>query len=770
MAKILTKEDADALTTHQYHCIRLCLICNCKLKCHSPFSHLAGVKHKIPVPESCRVPNPNFILNFEKVYKTKFIFESKDFPTLICRGCVENIRQVAAGKRKTPPTFAGFPSETQNYRTRLFTAHCAGEDNNFDCTFCAKSSTTIIDTQGIGRAPKSKSTSRVRVCNQPFGPDGAICQVLIGPGRPSHTCGVTANVSHATNVARLSLTEEQVASTLLHRLEKAKKKLDKTLKTSQILELELKNVHGRPTRVTRVKNDERAKNNANKEIKIEDLLDLQRSKYMPDNRVQDMIRLVKKSGGKTVGYREYHSYVRELLFETHGTSHHWLPFTFTKSQNEKEKIVEKYAIEEKNEHLAELKVNKTIKNVSPGDKGNYKCLKYCGVAFVSDMRHLIQQIMYFRNIKEENLVIKFQADGGGGTTKLSAQFHDINDLKKKNYIANSCQTLIILAETVTDESAETLEVMWQLLGLDYWLKKYTCCWVSDLKLMNIMMGLTGGNARHACCLCDKNFMDKNPYESANARDFEIWKKRISDIPNDAKKAKKMAKDNFSVERKPVSMELIEHPEQVMPPEFHMYECVINKVGEHLKSRDEVELIARWEGNIHQVGYQGGKYTGNLCSQLLDRRAILEEKYPDIATMLEIFHILTKHLFTCGPISTAMLDHYSEMMDLFKEAWQKTEMSVTHKVHYMIFHAIDTMRTWNLKLGSLSEQDGESLHHYFEEYRNYTSNHSNHLSAPLEKWNRERLRKHPKKYASKRPDDPTEEDLVEIIEKFGIALL
>ena len=48
--------------------------------------------------------------------------------------------------------------------------------------------------------------------------------------------------------------------------------------------------------------------------------------------------------------------------------------------------------------------------------------------------------------------------------------------------------------------------------------------------------------------------------------------------------------------------------------------------------------------------------------------------------------------------------------------------------------------------------------------------SNHLSAPLEKWNRERLRKHPKKYASKRPDDPEEEDLVEIIEKFGIALL
>ena len=87
---------------------------------------------------------------------------------------------------------------------------------------------------------------------------------------------------------------------------------------------------------------------------------------MPDNRVQDMIRLVKKSGGKTVSYSEYHSYVRELLFETHSTSYHWLPFTFTKSQNEKEKIIEKYAIEEKNEHLAELKVNKTIKKCIPG--------------------------------------------------------------------------------------------------------------------------------------------------------------------------------------------------------------------------------------------------------------------------------------------------------------------------------------------------------------------------------------------------------------------
>ena len=765
--KIETPEQANNLSRHQYFSMRFCMICRKSLTLKRLFKNAGNPHHTFPDYTTCRLPNENFITNFEICYKRDFVEQSVNFPTFICNGCHSSVSACARGKRNNPPEFQRFYSEDYEFKSkRSLTQHFECEElDEYPCSICEAGGADYVMSQPPA-AKKVKTGPKARFCDQPYGPNNEfICQVRVGPGLNKHTCGVVANTHHIVKMAEIAGCQDQVVNEIHRKKEAILKKLKKA-KRNEDLVITYKNLHGKASSYSRRRNTQRLENKNNKKLGITELINIQRTQFLPDIKMSQLISNVKKADGKVEDYTKYHQYLCDQLPDCHHVNYAWLPVKITKSQNDKEHLIKKYEVDMDLVHLHELKPNMSLRNVSFNEKTNkFEAERYCAIAYVSDFDQLMSQIKYHRKISDDDdILIKIQADGGGGTTKLACQIHTKKDLATKSYMANSLTTLLVLAETHADESSHVMKQMWELLQLESLCANYDVVWVSDLKLMNIMMGLTSGNAKFFCCKCDKDSNDCKPFECAQARNLSEWKIRVDNIPKI-----KEPKKNFSVERAPISWELVKNTHHIIPPELHICEGVINKTHGFLKDAGEIDLLSEWESDIHAKGYQGGKFTGNLCRQLLARRKVLEDKYPDIAFMLDIFYDLTHHLFSCGPITDDELDNFQDLIDLFKQAYEKTGISVTHKVHWLMFHVIDTMRFWKLKLGSLSEQDGESLHHFFELYKVYSSDKENYFTGPIEKWNRERLGPNPKIRTKSKSDDK-EFDIEQAVNAYGIALL
>ena len=769
--RITTAEQANSLSRHAYSCLKFCIICRNKLKTEQKFRREKGSQNILPDYKKCILPNETFKENFFKCYNKHFIEQDpQKFPSLVCNGCVESIRQCAKGKRPNPPLFTGFYSEDQefNKKTRHFSNHCLGtesDDYSYSCSICRKASEDIIESQGAAEPPAKKQCTSVRICGQPYGQNNDRCQVLIGKGRRTsiHTCGPVANTHQLVSMANKAGVTDQVCVTLYRQKEAILKKLKRT-KNHKDLTINFKNLHGKNTILGRFRSTKRIENNKNKKVTINDLINIQRTQFAPDNKIESLVSTIKKANGCVDDYAKYKLHMRSLLPNCHDTHFTWLPVTITQSQNDIGNLIKKYQIDDTTSE-DEYIPNKSLRDVKFNSKlKKYEAERYCAVAYVSDFSHFLDQVKYYRDLEDDNILIKLQADGGGGTTKLACQIHKKENLSKTNYVPNSLTTLFVLAETYADESSDVMKIMWELLELDKLFDIYKTVWVSDLKLMSILMGLSKGNCKFFCPKCEKDAFDKKPFEAAKMRELSEWKTRVANIKNF-----KQPKDNFSIEKPPISWKLLQSTYQIIPPELHICEGVINKTHSFLKDKGETDLLATWEGSIHAKGYSGGKFTGNLCRQLLAKRHILEDKFPDIKFMLDIFYDLTHHLFSCGPITHEELDNFQDLVDLFAKAYERTGISVTHKVHWLIFHVIDTMRYWKVKLGSLSEQDGESLHHFFERYRVYSSDKENHFTGPIEKWNRERLNPNPKIKAKTKGEDD-EFNIEQVVNAYGIALL
>jgi len=136
-------------------------------------------------------------------------------------------------------------------------------------------------------------------------------------------------------------------------------------------------------------------------------------------------------------------------------------------------------------------------------------------------------------------------------------------------------------------------------------------------------------------------------------------------------------------------------------------------------------------------------------------------------MLYILKGITHHIFSVGPIDPDNLKHYKEMIDMFNQSYVLTGLTVSTKVHWLCWEVFPWIEKWGLKLGFISEQDGESLHHHLERYKNYNPIHGeNYKCLHLIKWNRERRNKHPN-LRSRLIEEDEEKDLEQLIKQFKI---
>ena len=116
--------------------------------------------------------------------------------------------------------------------------------------------------------------------------------------------------------------------------------------------------------------------------------------------------------------------------------------------------------------------------------------------------------------------------------------------------------------------------------------------------------------------------------------------------------------------------------------------------------------------VSRVPYHGGALNGNSCKRLLENVDKLQNTAPlIILPYVRALRDFRKVVKSCFSINL----HESFETDIlaFKESFMDLEISVTPKVHAVLFHVPDFCRRRGTGLGIFSEQASESVHHKFQ---------------------------------------------------------
>ena len=334
-----------------------------------------------------------------------------------------------------------------------------------------------------------------------------------------------------------------------------------------------------------------------------------------------------------------------------------------------------------------------------------------------NLKELIDDIPHRRKICITDALIRVGLDGGGGFLKICVSVFNIkapvsmtSTVAKKFSDAGVKKVFIIAISPDVPENYINMKKLWLESGIDQ--LKYDFTMATDLKLCNILLGLQNHSSMHPCCWCniDKYNLDKK----GKQRTFDSLCSLFYDFFY-SKKGKDHAKEFGNVIHPPlIDVDDKDTPviHKVPPPELHLLLGPTN----HLYN----ELSKVWSGceallqsiHVKKTEYHGGCFEGNDCRKILIKVDNLEERCPpEFHQFTKTFRLLDEVVKSC--YGNELGSNYHTKINMFTEAYMKLGISITPKVHAVMFHVQEFCDFTGMGLGPWSEQTVESLHHEFK---------------------------------------------------------
>ena len=263
---------------------------------------------------------------------------------------------------------------------------------------------------------------------------------------------------------------------------------------------------------------------------------------------------------------------------------------------------------------------------------------------IRDLDSFCQKMIDTRNQDLFRVKLKIFADRGGDFFKLGIgtidvkQYFNHEDNKRARYsngIAPKVlkdtsvdKTLIIGIVPNLEENYSNCSELWKMINFSK--VKFKLC--SDLKLWNIMIGLSSHSSKCPCCFCNQRTDDENWLFKAGTKHTlgsiraksEAWRR------NGGKKQDIQIYDNT------INHPLIDGDDSVSVldvcnvPELHLYTELVNLLWNKLASlwgEENWEPFPRAHSLI-QVKIHGGEFEGNQCRQLLRLTDVLRDVLPE----------------------------------------------------------------------------------------------------------------------------------------------
>ena len=159
---------------------------------------------------------------------------------------------------------------------------------------------------------------------------------------------------------------------------------------------------------------------------------------------------------------------------------------------------------------------------------------------------------------------------------------------------------------------------------------------------------------------------------------------------------------------------------IPPPELHLLIGPVNKLYESLESKwpDSEEWLKVC--NVKKEEYHGGKFAGNESRKLLRYVNRLEQLNPpaSVNNFITAFNSFNAVVDAC--YGKELHPDFERRIAVFALDYLKLGITVTPKVHAVIFHVAEFCQMTGQGLGPWSEQAGESVHHDFKQiWKNYS---------------------------------------------------
>ena len=382
-------------------------------------------------------------------------------------------------------------------------------------------------------------------------------------------------------------------------------------------------------------------------------------------------------------------------------------------------IVQPYSIakvQDDRHRLDEFFVNETMFFVQE-DKGNIQ--KFHEHAVVcNNLNGLIDEVIRHRNIQVSDMFIRIGLDGGGGFFKLCLSIFDVNSPEsvitkaaKKYKDTGVKKVLLIAISPGIQENYINVKKIW--LETKIHQLKYKYMIATDLKLINIILGLQNHSSLHPCPWCEAN--KYNLQNKGKQRTFASLLEHYFNF-YDANVGKEVAKDYGNVIHPPIldvedkNTPVIHH---VPPPELHLMMGPTN----HL-----IDALCKvWPGciawlqslNLYEVDYFGGKYEGDDCRKILRKISIITESFPPhVSQLVHTIKLFNDVVNACFGYNLSK-DFVNKINEFKRSYLRLNNVSVTPKVHAVIHHIPEFCLFTGRGLGPYSEQTVEAVHSDFK---------------------------------------------------------
>lgn len=541
-------------------------------------------------------------------------------------------------------------------------------------------SSAIPERKPVGRPcnPELKTFNQrpvsIKICSK--------CYSEIGRGK-AHVClgaNRVENLSKLTSSADEQCSNEQFAASVLQSM----------CQSQQSNAIELKNLHGKPTRITLSPNVNEI---SSAKMETSSLRNIQTSMNLSNSQTKDLSNYLRCATGSRK-FIESNSRIK-----LHNLNH---------------LVDDLFSLEVSDFHVSNAMDGKEEKAV----------LEKRPFIYCNNLKKLVSTVISER--KRDIDSMKIGIDGGGNflkvcltletledTTNNDSQ-HTISRYRNENintdFKDGGVKKLIIIGLVPNiPENYRNILTIWTKLNVES--VQLPVFVVSDLKLTNIMCGLMSHGSAHPCAYCDitKDNLGKG-LSTGNLRTLLSLKNQHWNW-RDSGEQKSNAKKHGNVIHSPIFRfdNNIRIVDLIPPPELHLLTGAVSTMFNHLcKVWPEAEKWAE-KCNVQREAYFGGAFTGNSAQSLLKHTDCLMQMGCPIQ-YINAFVDFNQVVQSC--FSKELHPDYQSKIKKFIESYKHINVPITPKIHIIQHHISDFCSKMGNGLGRHSEQASEAVHYDF----------------------------------------------------------
>ena len=346
------------------------------------------------------------------------------------------------------------------------------------------------------------------------------------------------------------------------------------------------------------------------------------------------------------------------------------------------------------------------------------------LVYLEDTEAFITYVIGERDLDEDKVIVRVGLDGGQGSFKVVGSIfettsHLVDTPGEK--LAGANKLLVFALAEDLSENYHNVRLVVEKLGL----AELDCVFASDLKLINVLLGISSHSGKHGCAYCEGE-MTLELGELRTFGNLAEWHRKLIEDAGRSRNRESFIRRNQKNYKNVVNPCLLKgEPDttilsSIPLPELHLLMGCVNWALEVLYKvvpKDDLQRRMRTK-SISVHGYHGGGLDGNNSSNFLKNLDFIFEPLPD--TLQPVYTMLTtfkKVVDSCFSMDLALT--YEEDIDTFNQSVYNMidhcqgilniNLKPTWKMHILVCHLKPFLDEKQTGLGINCEQTSEAAH-------------------------------------------------------------